>query len=965
MPKCPDAILKLVERFQKQSDQVLSPDYNETQLRIDFVNPMFAELGWDMSNAAGYAEQYREVVHEDRVKVAGQTKAPDYSFRIGGHRKFFLEAKKPAINIKGNWEPAYQLRRYAWSAKLACSVLTDFEEFAVYDARIQPKMFDKASIARREFISYTDYESKWDFISGTFSKDAVLRGEFDRYCEAKKGRGAESFDDVFLNEIEEWRKNLASNLALRNDTLDEPSLNFAVQRIIDRIIFLRIAEDRGTETVDQLKELLEADEIYPRLVSLFRRADERYNSGLFHFAKERDRDESPDTLTPKLDVDNKTLKSIIKALYYPQSPYEFSMVSADILGSVYERFLGKVITLTAGHRAKIDDKPEVRKAGGVYYTPIYIVDYIVENTVGKLFVGKSPKEAAKLTILDPACGSGSFLIGAYQFLLDWYFKQYIAADPAALATGKRPLLRQSPGGGWCLTISERKRILLDHIHGVDLDGAAVEVTKLNLLLKCLEGETSQSLGFEQRLFRERALPDLGKNILCGNSLIGTDIIGTEAWTRLSEEDRSRTNPFDYERAFPNIFKGKGGGFDAVIGNPPYLAGREWSEELWSNRQYFLSRFSCMTDQYDLYALFIQRAVSLLKNHGSFSFITPNTWLNNEHYLPLREWVASTVTIRQLGDFRNVNVFEEATVLPIVIIADREVGAESEVIVETFESATSSSIHRTSPSLWRRFENFAFNLSLATEDVKALERIEKPGIAVEDIADVRFGVKVYQRGKGRPPQKGPEAAQKLFERQKSHSKDDYPYLRGETVNRYLVGTPRTLLFWGPHLAEPRTFDLFEGERILVRRIVGTRLILCPTRETAIADQLLHTVKPRPDSNCDYRFLAACLGSSLTAYYFRKRYNRTEKTFPEIRVAELRSMPLPKWTEKPKPTARVIGLVDAMLLLQSKASSETLPQRQEQIRREIDAIDRQIDELVYELYGLSENEIAVVRAATPAP
>lgn len=270
MPKCPDAILRLVERFQKQSDQVLSPDYNETQLRIDFVNPMFAELGWDMANAAGYAEQYREVVHEDRVKVAGQTKAPDYSFRIGGHRKFFLEAKKPAVNIRGNWEPAYQLRRYAWSAKLACSVLTDFEEFAVYDSRIQPKLFDKASIARREFISYTDYESKWDFISGTFSKDAVLRGEFDRYCEAKKGRGAESFDDVFLNEIEEWRKALASNLALRNEALDEASLNFSVQRIIDRIIFLRIAEDRGTEATDQLKELLEADQIYPRLNWFFK-----------------------------------------------------------------------------------------------------------------------------------------------------------------------------------------------------------------------------------------------------------------------------------------------------------------------------------------------------------------------------------------------------------------------------------------------------------------------------------------------------------------------------------------------------------------------------------------------------------------------------------------------------------------------------------------------------------------------
>ena len=326
-----------------------------------------------------------------------------------------------------------------------------------------------------------------------------------------------------------------------------------------------------------MQQLLNGDAVYPRLCKLFRDADARYNSGLFHFAKEKDRDESPDTLTPSLDVDDKTLKGIIKALYYPQSPYEFTMVSADILGSVYERFLGKVITLTAGHNARIEEKPEVRKAGGVYYTPTYIVDYIVKNTVGKLLnvpPVPSPAESspgtpgaslsarpkppvgapAALKILDPACGSGSFLIGAYQFLLDWYHTHYTTADPAAQATGKRPVLRPNAVGGWSLTIAERKRILLDHIHGVDLDGQAVEVTKLNLLLKCLEGETRESLGFEQRLFRERALPDLGKNILCGNSLIGTDIIGTKAWEGMSEEERRRVNPFDYERAFAKVFK---------------------------------------------------------------------------------------------------------------------------------------------------------------------------------------------------------------------------------------------------------------------------------------------------------------------------------------------------------------------------------------------------------------------------
>jgi hypothetical protein len=384
MGTCPDSIKRLVDQFTAQADHLRSIGYGETQVRIDYLNPLFRALGWDIDNAQGYAEQYREVVHEDRVKVAKLTKAPDYSFRVGGVRKYFLEAKKPFVKVKTDVEPAYQLRRYGWSAKLAVSLLSDFEEFAIYDCRVQPKLLDKASTARREYFKYTEYETKWDFLTETFSKQAVLTGAFDRYCDTKKGRGASEFDEAFLVEIESWRKTLANNIALRNDGIDEPALNFAVQRIIDRVIFLRMAEDRGTEAPKQLEALLKGDDTYAGLKRLFRAADARYNSGLFHFAREKDRDESPDTLTPTLDIDDAPLKSILKRLYYPESPYEFTVVSADILGSVYERFLGKVITLSSAGRARIEEKPEVRKAGGVYYTPTYIVDYIVRNTIGKL-----------------------------------------------------------------------------------------------------------------------------------------------------------------------------------------------------------------------------------------------------------------------------------------------------------------------------------------------------------------------------------------------------------------------------------------------------------------------------------------------------------------------------------------------------------------------------------------------------
>jgi len=271
--------------------------------------------------------------------------------------------------------------------------------------------------------------------------------------------------------------------------------------------------------------LQNGQQIYKRLIEIFYQADDRYNSGLFHFRTEKERTDVPDTLTPDLKIDDKVLKDILKNLYYPDSPYEFSVLPADILGHVYEQFLGKVIRLTQSHRAVVEDKPEVRKAGGVYYTPTYIVDYIVKQTVGKLVKGKKPGprgSVSNIRILDPACGSGSFLLGAYQFLLDWHRDEYIKDGSEKWARGRTPRLCQTSNGEWKLTIEERQRILINNIYGVDIDSQAVEVTKLSLLLKVLEGEDEQTIGRQLSLFHKRVLPDLANNIKCGNSLIGPD-----------------------------------------------------------------------------------------------------------------------------------------------------------------------------------------------------------------------------------------------------------------------------------------------------------------------------------------------------------------------------------------------------------------------------------------------------------
>ncbi len=994
----PQVILELIERFARNFEAYKSGAYNETQVRREFIDPFFEALGWDVNNRAGNAEAYKDVIHEDAVKVSGVTKAPDYSFRIGGQRKFFVEAKKPSVVIKDDPAPAFQVRRYAWSAKLPLSIVTDFDEFAVYDCRIRPDQKDRADKARIKYYTYRQYADKWDEIAAIFSKEAILKGSFDRYAESSKAkRGTAEVDSSFLAEIESWREALARNIALRN-TLSVRELNDSVQRIIDRIIFLRIAEDRGIEDYGALRSLCNGSNIYERLQELFYRADDRYNSGLFHFRSEKGETEPPDRLTPELQIDDKPLKDILKTLYYPDSPYEFAVLPADILGQVYEQFLGKVIRLANDHRAVVEDKPEVKKAGGVFYTPTYIVEYIVKNTVGRLLEGKTPKKAERLRILDPACGSGSFLLGAYQYLLDWHLKWYAANNPEKRMRDKKPAIYQGPGGDWNLTTAERKRILLNNIYGVDIDSQAVEVTKLSLLLKVLEGETSESLNRQRKLFHERALPNLGGNIKCGNSLIGPDFYEGKQMNLLDTEEAQRVNVFDWPAEFPEIFQA--GGFDAVIGNPPYVR----QEMLGNLKEYFQTHYKVYDGIADIYVYFIEKGITLLNQNGYFSFIVANKWMRANYGEALRRWMKNQ-GIEEIVDFGDLPVFQKVTTYPCIIRVRNSMAKEKLRVatvrtlnfpnLQNYVAAQSFAVDQA------KLDDRGWSLS-DSHTQELLEKIKRLGIPLGEYVrgEIYRGVLT---GLNEAFVIDAETRRRLIAADKKSAEIIKPFLLGRDIKRYQPPESGSYLIFMPKgWTQETSGGLSDTWNWLRNKYPAIAKYLLPFIEKAknrcdkgeywwelrACDYYDEFEKPKiilPDislrgnfaldntggrycvntayiiSSAD-KYLLGILNSSLIIFFYKNisatfRGGYLRFIYQYLILIPIHNIAFGRPDEKKKHDL-MVQLVDQMLGLHKQLAETKTAHEQTIIQRQIDATDKQIDKLVYELYALTPAEIAIV-------
>ncbi len=951
--KIPTEVIELVKHFQSNAPAFRSGTYNETQVRREFIDPFFESLGWDVRNQQKVSEIYKEVIHEDAIKVGGSTKAPDYCFRLGGTRKFFVEAKKPLINLDNSIDAAFQIRRYGWSAKLPISILTDFEELALYDCRVMPVITDRPTTARIRYIKYSEYADRWDEIYTLFSKEAVQGGSLEEFAESKPQKGTTTVDTAFLKEIESWREQLAVNLSLRNPELNQRELNFAVQMTVNRLIFLRICEDRGIEPYGQLLNLQKGKHVYEQLCQLFHRADDRYNSGLFHFRKESGRVDV-DEFTLNVKIDDKPLQEIIQNLYYPDSPYEFSVIPIEILGQVYEQFLGKVISLSSNHKVVIEDKPEVRKAGGVFYTPTYIVDYIVKNTVGKLLEGKTPKQASELKICDPACGSGSFLIRAYQFLLHWHLEQY-ATNPQKY----KKQIYKCVNGDWKLNSAEKKRILLNNIYGVDIDTQAVETTKLSLLLEVLGGETQETVSRQLKLFQDRALPDLENNIKYGNSLISSDFYDNKQLNLIDEEERYQVNAFDWETGFSSIIKS--GGFDVVIGNPPYTY---MISALQQN--YFSSKYQHQDYQKDLYLLFLERYEHFLKPNGLLGIIVSNTWLQSVTLKKIRRYLTTHYLFLKILHLPE-RVFRAIVDTHILIF--QKVGLKT-IEPEFFQVEI---LRRGKVSLWHTlpYEKIpknggVINITAPVEAQNLFLRIKSKSLLLEEICKVFNGVKPFEKGKGNPPQTEQVMKEKPYVHIGVAPDSSWsPLLRGSLIQRYKnLWKQDSWILYGAWLAAPRNPAIFEEPLKIMVRQTGDSIIATIVEGGFIGRDNLHIILPK-DFNYNLRYVLGIINSKLINFAYRVINPEKGEALAQVKKYHLEQLPIrpinfSNLTDKTKHD-RMVALVEQMLSLHQQLETSRASQDKTLIQRQLEATDRQIDKLVYELYELTEEEIAIVEGA----
>lgn len=622
------SIKQLVEKYESDRKHHLSLRYNETLLRSDFLDTLFELLGWDIKNSAGKPTNEREVILEEPLKAnaSENSKRPDYTFRLFSEKKFYLEAKKPHVAIESSSDAAKQVRRYGFTSKLKISVISNFEYLIIYDTSVEVSKDDTFQKALVKKYHYTEYENKFEEIKSLLGKESVYSGHFEtEWQDIETKINQYSIDTRFLKQINGWRKSLGAEIYKHDPHISEPQLNDAVQSYLNRILFLRVCEDRNLEVYQTLLQFANAND-FKALINKFEQADKKYNSGLF------------DQLLKDKIIENvsSVFWTIIRQLYYPESPYSFAVFSSDVLGSIYEIFLSEKLAIRNGSILLVKKPENVDR--DVITTPTFIINDILRNTLQPKCAGKTDVEILNLKIADIACGSGAFLLEVFQLLNGILIDYYLGADKTKLI--------QTNINTYKLPLKIKREVLLKCVYGIDKDYNAVEAAKFGLMLKLLEGEDVTSISASKPI-----LPDLANNIFFGNSLLSPKQV-TKA--------QDAINPYDFEKRR----------FDVIIGNPPYLKSEDMKNITPLELPLYKKSYKAAYKQFDKYFLFIERGLSLLSDDGVLGYIVPNKFTKVGAGKKLREELSTKGNLHSIVSFGANQIFADKTTYTCLLILNK-------------------------------------------------------------------------------------------------------------------------------------------------------------------------------------------------------------------------------------------------------------------------------------------------------